>query len=305
VVTQLRRVGYRLLGKRLDFLLHTRPVEWPIVAAHTTLGYLLAVGIPNAARGAQLGDALLGIALWVVCLNGGTLALNSAFDRDQGDIAYLRQPPAPPRGLAPFGFGLMLLGLLAAVSLPSGYRAAFALCVLLSVLYSVPPFRLKAVPGADWLINMWGFGTITPYAGWAATGVPIGTTGRLVLLAFCPLFAALYPLTQIYQFEEDAGRGDRTLALALGVRASLLVALGAAVIAFGLFVAAARRTGWSSDERWRWLLLLAAGAGWAAVLLPWLRLADRMSSKEHQRGMYRALVAWAVTDLAVVLAWGT
>ena len=30
-----------------------------------------------------------------------------------------------------------------------------------------------------------------------------------------------------------------------------------------------------------------------------------MSSSGHQRGMYRALFAWALTDLAVVLAWGT
>ena len=33
----------------------------------------------------------------------------------------------------------------------------------------------------------------------------------LVLFAFCPLFAALYPLTQIYQHAEDSRRGDRTL----------------------------------------------------------------------------------------------
>jgi hypothetical protein len=30
-----------------------------------------------------------------------------------------------------------------------------------------------------------------------------------------------------------------------------------------------------------------------------------MASRQHQRGMYRALVAWALTDLAVALAWGT
>ena len=67
------------------------------MAAHTAVGYLLAVGLAGAARGERLGPALLGLALWVVCLNGGTLALNSAFDRDEGDIAYLRRPPPPPR----------------------------------------------------------------------------------------------------------------------------------------------------------------------------------------------------------------
>jgi 4-hydroxybenzoate polyprenyltransferase len=303
VVTWARRAGYRLFGARLDFFLHTRPAEWPIVAAHASLGYLLAVGVQSAFRSTRLGEAAFGITLWVVFLNGGTLAFNSAFDRDEGDVAYLRQPPAPPRGLAAFGLGLMASGLLGAMLLPMGYRIAYAVCVFLSVLYSGPGFRLKAVPGADWLINMLGFGTLTPYAGWAATGLPVGRTGSLVLLAFCPLFAALYPLTQIYQLEEDARRGDRTLALALGVRRSLQTAIVAAALAFGLFAIAASRSGWSGPERWRWLPLLGAGAGWALVLLSWLRREGRMSSRDHQSGMYRALVTWALTDVAVVLAW--
>jgi 4-hydroxybenzoate polyprenyltransferase len=305
VVTWARRAGYHLLGRRLDYLLHTRPAEWPIVAAHTTLGYLLAVGVPNALKSERLGHAVLGIALWVICLNGGTLAFNSAFDRDQGDIAYLREPPLPPRGLAGFGLALMLVGLVGALQLGWAYALAFALCVVLSILYSAPPFRLKAVPGADWLINMWGFGTLTPFAGWAATGLPMGGTGRLVLLAFCPLFAALYPLTQIYQFEEDARRGDRTLALSLGARGSLLVAFAAVLVAFGLFGLAAWRSGWSLAERWRWMILASAALAWFLVLLPWLRRQRRMSARDHQRGMYRALGAWALTDVAVALAWGT
>ena len=112
------------------------------------------------------------------------------------------------------------------------------MCFVLSLAYSVPPLRLKAVAGADWIINMWGFGTLTPLAGWTATGLPIDLARWLVLLAFCPLFAALYPLTQLYQLEEDTRRGDRTLACVLGVRRSLDAAVAAAVLAFALFAAA-------------------------------------------------------------------
>lgn len=304
-MSRARQAGYRVLGARLDYLLHTRPIEWPIVAAHTAVGYLLAVGLRSAVPGERLGPALLGVALWVVCLNGGTLALNSAYDQDVADIAYLRQPPRPPSHLAGFGLALMLTGLVGATLLPPGYRVAYTVCLVLSLLYSVPPPRLKAVPGADWIINMVGFGTLTPYAGWAATGLPLGPVGTLVLLGFCPLFAALYPLTQIYQFEEDARRGDRTLARTLGTRHSLLVAIAATLAAFTMFAAAGFRAGWGSGEAWRWWLLVLAATGWALVLFPWLRGWRGMSSAEHQRGMYRALFAWALTDLAVVLAWGT
>jgi hypothetical protein len=41
------------------------------------------------------------------------------------------------------------------------------------------------------------------------------------------------------------------------------------------------------------------------VLLPWLRRHAFMRPPEHQRGMYRALLAWAITDVLVVVAWGS
>ncbi len=307
-MSRAREAGYRLLGSRLDYLLHLRPVEWPIMAAHTAVGYLLAVGLSGAARGERLGPALLGLGLWVGCLNGGTLALNSAFDRDEGDIAYLRNPPPPPRRLAAFALALMASGQVAALALPPLYQATYAVCFVLSVLYSVPPIRLKAVAGADWLINMVGFGTLTPLAGWAATGRPLEKTEAIVLVAFCPLFAALYPLTQLYQLEEDARRGDRTLASIIGARRSLDVALAAAVVAFGLFAwAGLLRSAWATPVAgdWRWGALLVALVGWLSVLVPWRARADRLSPSDHQRRMYHALAAWAVTDLVVVLTWGT
>ncbi|HEX2451599.1 MAG TPA: UbiA family prenyltransferase [Gemmatimonadales bacterium] len=301
-----RAAGYRLLGPRLAYLLHTRPAEWPIMAAHTALGYVLAVGLAGAARGERLGSALAGIAAWVVGLNGGTLAINSAFDRDEGDIAYLRAPPPPPKHLFGFGLGLMLAGLVVACALPRSYLAGYLICLVMSLLYSVPPIRLKAVAGADWLINMWGFGTLTPFAGWAAAGVPVSQAGWLVLLAFCPLFAALYPLTQLYQMEEDRRRGDRTLAIRLGQRRSLGVASGCAVLAFAMLVAAGIRAGWQDGpDRWRWTMIAGAAVCWLLVLAPWAVGSVRWTVMAHQRGMYAALVAWAVTDVAVAVAWGT
>ena len=89
-----RRWGYRVLpGDLFSYLLHLRPAEWPIMAAHTALGWVLAVGVRGALHGEHAGAALTALVLWVVLLNGGTLALNTAFDRDEGDIGYLRAPP--------------------------------------------------------------------------------------------------------------------------------------------------------------------------------------------------------------------
>jgi len=296
-----RRLGYRLLpGDGFSYLLHLRPAEWPIMAAHTLLGFILAIGLVPFLHGERWGTAALALAIWVACLNGGTLALNSVFDQDEGDIGYLRAPPKPPARLLEFSLGLLVLGQGLAFLLPRAATWVYAACFVMSLAYSVPPFRFKAVAGVDWVINMWGFGAFTPYAGWAATGRPLDLVHGLAMVAFCPLFAGFYPLTQIYQFEEDERRGDRTLALILGLRLSLLVAIAMTLLSFLLFAIAALR-GYAAW--WKWAGLAVALAGWLAVLLPWYRRRDAMTPAEHQRGFYAALTAWAVTDVAVLLAF--
>lgn len=295
-----RRWGYRLLpGDLFSYVLHLRPAEWPIMAGHTALGYVLAARIGGVVRGVGLSQALLALVVWVVFLNGGTLALNSVFDRDEGDIGYLVAPPPLPRHLLAFSLALLAGGQALALALPLAFRLDYAVCFALSLAYSTPPLRFKAVAGVDWLINMWGFGTLTPFAAWAATGRPLDGGHALVLLGFCPLFAGLYPLTQLYQLAEDRRRGDRTLALILGMRASLAVAIACTLAAFVLFAWAAAQLAagpWS-------LALTAPLAVWVAVLLPWYRGRDRFAPADHQRGMYRALGAWALTDVAVLLVF--
>jgi 4-hydroxybenzoate polyprenyltransferase len=265
------------------------------MAAHTALGYVLAVGFAGLARGAWLPQAIIALVIWVVFLNGGTLAINSAFDRDQGDIGYLHAPPPPPAHLLAFSMALLVAGQLLAFTLPPAFRLDYLLCFVLSVVYSVPPFRFKAVAGVDWVINMWGFGTLTPFAGWAATGRPLDVAHGLVLLAFCPLFAGLYPLTQLYQMDEDRERGDRTLALRIRLRASPVIVIAA----FALFAWAA-----AALPAGPWIAVLAVPlAAWLAVLLPWYGGHASWSPEEHQRGMYRALAAWALTDGAVLVVF--
>ncbi len=283
----------------LPYLLHLRPLEWPIMSAHFLLGTFLALGLNLA-----WGWVLLGWFAYVVLLNGGTLAINSAFDQDEGDIGYLRQPPKPPPYLLHFSAVLLGLGVVLAAAFfrigPAGDRFFWILlaCTVMSVLYSVPPVRLKARAGWDLLINCAGFGMLTPLAGWAITGRPIPAFMWHLGWGFFFLFAALYPMTQIYQIEEDRGRGDRTLVILLGEGRALALALVAVLAAHALFaqgVLLAQRNPW---------MVLPSLAAWLAVALPWLARWRRMSGPQHEAGMYQGLAAWAVTDLSLLaLLW--
>ena len=284
----------RLLGEEtLAYILHLRPMEWPIMTAHFLLGTFIATGLHTSWKAAAFGWFV-----FVALLNGGTLAINSAFDNDEGDIGYLRQPPKPPKYLLHISALMLLASLLAGFLLPPVFAWSNAICVVMAVLYSVPPVRLKARAGWDMVINCIGFGLLTPMAGWGLTGRPLTVAFVHAVIGFAFLFGALYPLTQIYQIEEDRGRGDRTLVIKLGESLSLWLATILAVIAHLCFGSALLQMGHTP------LPLLLSLIAWLGVLLPWLVKWRSWSPAQHEAGMYRALAAWAITDISLlVLMW--
>jgi 1,4-dihydroxy-2-naphthoate octaprenyltransferase len=196
--------------------------------------------------------------------------------------------------------------LLGAVVAP-GFAAVTAVCVLLSLLYSHPAVRLKGVAGADLAVNMLGYGAGTTLAGFfagqaawgAAAAPPDGATWRLAA-GFGLLFGSFYPLTQIYQIAPDRRRGDRTLAVRLGPRRALLLALALGAAAAPAFLGAASR--WpGAGATGRPVPWLAFGMGlWLCHLAAWLARADRLSARQQEAGMYRALALWALVDAAVL-----
>lgn len=275
------------------YVLHMRPRAFPVVAAHFSVGVMLASGLVFTPQ--MIWRWIAGILLWAGFGHSGTLALNSAVDKDEGDIGYLSHPPPVPRFLWLYALVLLFLGGVGAFFLARRFLVIYAICAVMAVLYSVPPVRLKAIAGADVLNNALGYGAFTLYGGWAAIDRQITPMLWLVLIAFFFLFAGFYPLTQVYQYDEDVARGDRTLAIALGKRGTLRWSIATVVTAFvflGTAIWQYHFTAWS-------LVVLAAFVGWLAVLVPWVR---QIQTYPEQKGMYRALWAWALTDIGVILA---
>jgi len=294
-------------------VLFTRPQQWPILTVQFAVGILCAPDfhqliMQQSVRrlllpgpGLWMQGAVVSWLAWVVCLNGGTLAYNSAWDRDTEDIAYLKAPPAPPPGLAPASLWLMALGVLLAVIVDARYAVLVAGCVLLSVLYSRPRPRLKGVPGLDILINMIGYGGGTTLAGLLvgqalvyADPSPPDRSGWLLVAGFSLLFGSFYPLTQLYQLRADRARGDKTLTSALGVRRSLdLSLLLGAAAAFCLLAAS---VDWDAPL----VPLVLVLSYWMGLLVIWRIRGPGMSAAQHESWMYLALVIWALIDVMIL-----
>ncbi len=299
-----------------DYILFLRPRQWPILTCQLVVGILSAPAVAEAIVGHSEGtfDIIPWIKLviawtaWVLCLNGGTLAFNSAYDRDEEDIAYLVQPPLPPRHLALVSFLLMMAGGVLAFLVTPAFGLITVGCILMSVIYSHPFTRWKSIPGRDLVINMIGYGGCTTISGLMVGQVIMGSSstvpdsvGWLLIAGFALLFGSFYPLTQIYQIETDRKRGDVTLALALGTRTSLTLAI-ALGIAGGSFLLAAART-WNDNGTIGLLLPLSGAiAVWIVMLFLWYLKEAGMNASAHEKGMYLALAVWAAIDGAVLIS---
>ncbi|PSK99235.1 UbiA family prenyltransferase [Cecembia rubra] len=148
---------------------------------------------------------------------------NSYFDKDEKSIGGLRNPPKVTLGL----YYLSLLFFLVSLGLAYLINWQFASMVLVyglvSMAYSHPSIRLKKHPFLSWFIAGFFQGFFTfcmAYAGLSDFGWEIFSRQHVIIpgiLTSLMLWGS-YPLTQVYQHEEDAKRGDQTLSLKLGVR---------------------------------------------------------------------------------------
>lgn len=150
---------------------------------------------------------------------GGT-AFNSYYDRDSGPIGGLEHPPPIPRGLLPFSIVWQLIGFAIALAINLPFAAIYTIMFWMSVAYSHPRTRFKGKPLPALATVALGQGIFAYLGGWAcARGELISVLsipGLLGVFASTLIVVGYYPLTEIYQIDEDQQRGDTTLAVWLG-----------------------------------------------------------------------------------------
>jgi 4-hydroxybenzoate polyprenyltransferase len=172
------------------------------------------------AGGGLSREVILGFVAFHVFLYSGATAFNSYYDRDVGPVGGLERPPSVTPSLLPFSLAVQAVGWLLAALVNWTFWLAYGVFGALSVAYSHPRIRWKAHTLTSLLVVGLGQGALAFLAAWAATRGEISSAwsldGLFGALAATFLILALYPLTQLYQVDEDAARGDRTLAVAWG-----------------------------------------------------------------------------------------
>ena len=185
---------------------------------------------------------------------------NSYFDKDEKSIGGLKNPPPVNKGLywtsllmdaAALILGFMKVSLLFSVML--------LIYGLVSKAYSHPAVRLKKYPITGWLVTGLFQGTFTflmcyvgvnNYDVYNLIQLKVLLPGTLTSL----MLWANYPMTQVYQHEEDAKHGDRTLSRMLGIRGTFYFA----AICFGLTTLAFVLFFWEySHVRYGWIFVAA------------------------------------------------
>ncbi len=204
---QLKKSTIQLL--RLPFSFFLMPVYW------------FALG--------QVGDKDWGRAFLIfiilhLLLYPASNGYNSYMDRDESPIGGLAHPLQPTRQLFLLTITMDLASLLLSCLIDLYFAGGVAVYILASRAYSYRGIRLKKYPILGYLTVTICQGALIFFLVFYGSHHP-GSEVRtpvLGLIASFLLVGGFYPLTQIYQHEEDRRDGVRTLSLLLGYRGSFI-----------------------------------------------------------------------------------
>jgi 4-hydroxybenzoate polyprenyltransferase len=262
-----------------DLFLHLR-LHWQVLLAPLFLwGFLLSEGE-------------IGPRFWVVffifhvLFYGGATALNSYYDQDEGPIGGLWNPPKVTCDLFLFSVAVQVIGLVLIFFIS---RPLFGLSLVMGVVgnaYSHPAIRLKARPWTSLLAVSIFQGMGGTAAGWLC-GQEDWTTllslkAMLAMLSASLVLTGFYPLTQIYQREQDQRQGDITFAVRWGERCFLLAiaCMTSAAMLMGATI-------WQTFGPWEALTMAGGLIGLAGLIYLWWQRFDDSQVWENYVRMMR------------------
>lgn len=166
---------------------------------------------------------------------------NSFFDKDKQSIGGLKNPPQVRPGLYWLALVFDAIAIIWAYQISFEFAFMVFIYGLVSKAYSHPWIRLKKYPYTSWIIAgtfQGAFSFIMCYMGINGYSIANVLQPKVLTPALLTtlMLLANYPLTQIYQHQEDSARGDRTLSLTLGVKKTFIFVMLIFLISISGFV---------------------------------------------------------------------
>jgi 1,4-dihydroxy-2-naphthoate octaprenyltransferase len=160
-------------------------------------------------------------------------------DQDTGSIGGLECPPQPDLELKNLTRAMDALAILySMIFLGVQYALLLVVYILFSRLYSFRGIRLKKYPVIGYLtvvLNQGGL--IFVLVSLVSSNIHFNEISPLLIIAAILLIGGFYPITQIYQYEQDKADGVTTISMLLGKRGTfvfcgLLYAISFSLLAF-------------------------------------------------------------------------
>ncbi|MEP1035504.1 UbiA family prenyltransferase [Ekhidna sp.] len=181
--------------------------------------FLLAVAVSEHIHQQNLILSFFILHLLVYPASNG---YNSYFDKDEGSIGGLKHPPKVSRQLYYVSLLMDALGLALALVISFEFLLMIFIYGAVSKAYSHPSIRLKKYPLIGWLAA----GVFQGYFTFLLSYIAVNDISFSESLNWSIQFPGIlstmlllgsYPMTQIYQHDEDMKRGDITISQKLGI----------------------------------------------------------------------------------------
>jgi len=194
------------------FCLHLRPhYQILILSGGYLLGGLLADTLELEQKQYWLQFLNIHILLF-----GGATAYNSYWDKDEGPVGGLKNPPEMSGWMHPVSILFQITGFLFAISVGWLYSVIYLISFALFWLYSTPLARWKGHPIRSLMVIGISTGTNSVLLGSIAAGGTIHLNLIIASIGAALILLSLYPVSQIFQIQEDKTRGDETFAVRFG-----------------------------------------------------------------------------------------
>ncbi|MEP7265794.1 MAG: UbiA family prenyltransferase [Bacteroidota bacterium] len=225
------KTGHHLMFSKATFLHLRLPFSYFLLPVYLfSLSQAVTINWYNA--------VVIFIALHFFIYPGSNI-YNSFMDKDTGSIGALKNPPPVTIQLYYASILIDCAGLLLTLLINVQMFFLTILYIAVSKAYSWDKIRLKRYAYGGWLVVMLFQGGYT----YLLVNMCIENNftvewftqkNILAIVLASLLIGAYYPLTQIYQHEEDSERGDYTISYRLGIKGTFIFSAALFCIATAL-----------------------------------------------------------------------